>query len=313
MTANTWYRIELTISVSSSAATIDAAYYPADATTPVDPAYSTVTGNTGTANITQVSIGSAASATWTGTSYFDDLAADPARPASSGPVDHRPPGLTALPRRNPAEFPEKDQGFFKTRPRPGMPCYVHLVLRVGLWSAEAGWDRPGRQRVRGHHVSVGDSCSGKGHSLGGNVMRKVFSSVLVGMTSIALLSTTVCGFRSDDDTGSTCTAIDAPKSMNDMPASADCPTPGAAARQRRAAGHPGRGDLADQLDPAAFDRTNGDLLAITKISGTNDIAIAGNFTLVYTPDAVSHAGRQLRHRRRDQRCDPVRRAARPTA
>jgi hypothetical protein len=83
--ANTWYRIELTISISSSAATINAAYYPADSTTPVDPAYSTVTGNTGTANITAVSIGSAASATWTGTSYFDDLAAQSGSTAFIGP------------------------------------------------------------------------------------------------------------------------------------------------------------------------------------------------------------------------------------
>jgi hypothetical protein len=72
--ANTWYRIELTISVSASGATINAAYYLGDSTTPVDPAYATSTGNTGTANITQVSIGSAASATWVGTSMFDDLA-----------------------------------------------------------------------------------------------------------------------------------------------------------------------------------------------------------------------------------------------
>jgi hypothetical protein len=83
--ANTWYRIELTISISSSAATINAAYYPADSTTPVDPAYSTITGNTGTANIAQVSIGSAASATWTGTSYFDDLAAQAGSTAFIGP------------------------------------------------------------------------------------------------------------------------------------------------------------------------------------------------------------------------------------
>jgi hypothetical protein len=83
--ANTWYRIELTISISSSAATINAAYYPADSTTPVDPAYSTVTGNTGTAAITQVSIGSAATATWTGASYFDNLAAQAGSTAFIGP------------------------------------------------------------------------------------------------------------------------------------------------------------------------------------------------------------------------------------
>jgi len=74
--ANTWYRVELTISVSASTATIKAAYYLGTSTTPVDTAYSTTTGNTGTANITQVSIGSAASATWAGTSWFDDLAAE---------------------------------------------------------------------------------------------------------------------------------------------------------------------------------------------------------------------------------------------
>ncbi len=38
---NTWYRVELAISVSSTVATINAAYYPLDATTPVDPAFST--------------------------------------------------------------------------------------------------------------------------------------------------------------------------------------------------------------------------------------------------------------------------------
>ena len=41
--------------------------------------------------------------------------------------------------------------------------------------------------------------------------------------------------------------------------------------------------------PSPFDRTNGDLLAITKIDGTNDLAFGGNFSLVYTPDGVSHA------------------------
>jgi hypothetical protein len=83
--ANTWYRVELTISVSASTATIKAAYYLGTSTTPVDTAYSTTTGNTGTANITQVSIGSAASATWAGTSFFDDLAAESQSTAFIGP------------------------------------------------------------------------------------------------------------------------------------------------------------------------------------------------------------------------------------
>ncbi len=83
--ANTWYRIEITISVSASTATIKAAYYPGSSTTPVDPAFSTTTGNTGTANITQVSIGSAASATWVGTGNFDNLAVESLSTAFIGP------------------------------------------------------------------------------------------------------------------------------------------------------------------------------------------------------------------------------------
>jgi len=83
--ANTWYRIEITISVSASTATIKAAYYPGSSTTPVDPAFSTTTGNTGTANITQVSIGSTASATWVGTGNFDNLAVESLSTAFIGP------------------------------------------------------------------------------------------------------------------------------------------------------------------------------------------------------------------------------------
>jgi RHS repeat-associated protein len=73
LSANTWYRIELGISVSATAATVSAAYYLNDSTSPVDPAYTTNTGNTGTTNITQVVVGSTASATWSGTSSFDDI------------------------------------------------------------------------------------------------------------------------------------------------------------------------------------------------------------------------------------------------
>ncbi len=93
LTANTWYRIELAISVSSTVATINAAYYPLDSTTPVDPAFSTTSGNTGTANLTQVFIGSAANATWTGTSYLDDLAVQPSATSFIGV--YVPPGSTA--------------------------------------------------------------------------------------------------------------------------------------------------------------------------------------------------------------------------
>jgi hypothetical protein len=71
--------------VSATAATIHAAYYLGTSTTPVDTAYSSTTGNTGTANITQVLMGSVATATWTGTSYFDDLAAQSGTTTFIGP------------------------------------------------------------------------------------------------------------------------------------------------------------------------------------------------------------------------------------
>ena len=83
---NTWYRIELAISISAGAATINCAYYLDDATTPVDNAYATSAGNTGSASIAQVSFGSAANATWTGTSYFDDLAVQTATISFIGPA-----------------------------------------------------------------------------------------------------------------------------------------------------------------------------------------------------------------------------------
>jgi hypothetical protein len=83
---NTWYRIELAISISASSATISCAYYLDDGTTPVDSAYATSTGNTGTASIAQVSFGSAATATWTGTSYFDDLAVQTGTTSFIGPA-----------------------------------------------------------------------------------------------------------------------------------------------------------------------------------------------------------------------------------
>lgn len=122
-------------------------------------------------------------------------------------------------------------------------------------------------------------------------MRKVLSSVLVGVTSLALLSTTVIAASAATTTAkSTCSAIDAPESMNDMPASADCPTPGSGLHANvTPAVTPVTATSPISSTPLAFDRTNGDILAITKISGTNDIAFGGNFTLVYTPDAVSHA------------------------
>jgi RHS repeat-associated protein len=99
LTANTWYRIELAISVSATAATINSAYYLKDNPTPVDPAYSTTTGNTGTANLTAVQIGDDSAATWNGTSYFDDIAVQPGTTAYIGsPVPAAPTAVSAAPR-----------------------------------------------------------------------------------------------------------------------------------------------------------------------------------------------------------------------
>jgi hypothetical protein len=90
LNANTWYRIELTISISTTTATIDAAYYLKDATTPKDPAYATSTGNTGSNPIILAQMGSAAVATFTGTSYYDDVAAQPGTTTYIGPVASTP-------------------------------------------------------------------------------------------------------------------------------------------------------------------------------------------------------------------------------
>ena len=130
LTANTWYRIELAISVSSTVATINAAYYPLDSTTPVDPAFSTTSANTGTANLTQVFIGSAANATWTGTSFLDDLAVQPSATSFIGV--YVAPGSTA----------------------PGAPTAVGAVAGDG--QATVSWTAPvsdGGTAVTGYTVT----------------------------------------------------------------------------------------------------------------------------------------------------------------
>jgi RHS repeat-associated protein len=96
LSANTWYRIELAISISGTTATIHAAYYLADGTTPVDTAYSTTSGNTGTANVYEVAVGDTASATWSGTSYFDDVAVHPGTTSYVGPAASTPGAPTAV-------------------------------------------------------------------------------------------------------------------------------------------------------------------------------------------------------------------------
>src|SRR5450432_2968842 len=95
--------------------------------------------------------------------------------------------------------------------------FSRFCLRVGDMSERISTDADmplGRQRARFSPVP------------GGRFMRKAISSVAVGVALTALLSTSVVVAVSASAASSTCNAVDAPKAMNDLPASADCPTPG---------------------------------------------------------------------------------------
>lgn len=98
----------------------------------------------------------------------------------------------------------------------------------------------------------------------------------------------------------TCNAIDAPKAMNDLPASADCATAVTTKGTRAAeAVHPNVSPVSPTTTisstPLNFDRTNGDILAITKIDGAlvSELALGGNFSAVITPDGVSHSAKNF--------------------
>ncbi len=178
LTANTWYRIELAISVSSTVATINAAYYPLDSTTPVDPAFSTTSANTGTANLTQVFIGSAANATWTGTSFLDDLAVQPSATSFIGV--YVAPGSTA----------------------PGAPTAVGAVAGDG--QATVSWTAPvsdGGTAVTGYTVT----------SSPGNLTAPATgtSAVVSGLTNGTAYTFTVTATNSVGTGRSVC-AFDAP-------------------------------------------------------------------------------------------------------
>ena len=95
LSTSTWYRIELAITVSASSAIIKSDYYAMDSTSPVETGYSTTTGNTASATITTVNFGSAASTTWTGTSYYDDLAVVNGTTTYVGP--YQTPTVPAVP------------------------------------------------------------------------------------------------------------------------------------------------------------------------------------------------------------------------
>ena len=97
-----------------------------------------------------------------------------------------------------------------------------------------------------------------------------------------------------------CHVIDAAKAMNDLPASADCATAVTATGTRAAlAVSPNTSPVSPTTTISStarsFDRTNGDILAITKVQGAlvGEIAFGGNFSAVITPDGVSHSAKNF--------------------
>src|SRR5450631_2230899 len=122
-------------------------------------------------------------------------------------------------------------------------------------------------------------------------MRRIMCPAVVGLATVTFLATTAASAyaAAAPAAKAACPAIDAPPGMAVLPASADCPTPGARTSSVTKLVTPVTPTTPISTTPLPFDRTNGDLLAITKIDGTNDLAFGGNFSLVYTPDGVSHA------------------------
>ncbi len=124
-------------------------------------------------------------------------------------------------------------------------------------------------------------------------MRKASSMLATGMAATAvtaLLTTSVVVATSASASSvATCNAVDAPKGMNDIPASADCPTPGTSALSANsiAAVTPAITPIATTTinpTPLTFARTNGDILAVNKV-GPDELAIGGDFTNVIEPES----------------------------
>lgn len=85
LSAATWYRGEMVVStISATAGTYTLNYYALGSTSAVETGISKSSGNLGTANITTIHWGSAASTTWTGTAHFADLAYNPGSTSEIG-------------------------------------------------------------------------------------------------------------------------------------------------------------------------------------------------------------------------------------
>ncbi|HEY3923435.1 MAG TPA: PQQ-binding-like beta-propeller repeat protein [Acidothermaceae bacterium] len=129
-------------------------------------------------------------------------------------------------------------------------------------------------------------------------MRKAISAVAISV-SVGGLLLAAPGVATAATRATACNAINAPKAMNDLPASADCPTTVATNGTRATqAVRPSITPVSPTTTisgPRSFDRTNGDLLAITKVEGAavGEIAFGGNFSAVITPDGVSHSAKNF--------------------
>src|SRR5690242_4756650 len=149
------------------------------------------------------------------------------------------------------------------------------------------------------------SAHAPGRRPGGPPMRKLAVSVCVGMSAgMLLVSTAGVASAVTTKVKHRCSAVDAPLSMNDLPASADC---GLAAPEETVQNLAGvQSNLAVTPNvvpsttnlsstPISFDTTDGDILAITKVQGAavGEIAFGGNFSHVITPDHVSHAAKNF--------------------
>ena len=116
-------------------------------------------------------------------------------------------------------------------------------------------------------------------------MRKGFSAAAVGLSVFAMLTTTAGAVPAASASTATCTAIDAPRALNDLPASADCGVSATTAVSglQAAVLSPSFGSAKPTTvissTPLTFSRTNGDILAMTEVNG-NELAIGGDFTTV---------------------------------
>ena len=124
-------------------------------------------------------------------------------------------------------------------------------------------------------------------------MRKGFTTTAIGLSVFAMVTTTAGAISPAlaSTASGTCTAIDAPRALNDLPASADCgaTTTAAVSGLQAAALSPNFGSAKPTTvissTPLTFSHTNGDILAITEVNGaSNELAIGGDFTTVTQSD-----------------------------